>query len=180
MILQYLLFLILTLLSPNEPVIIDFSLPKEANKWVVVNDGVMGGLSKGKLTLTKQGVKFYGTVSLENNGGFTSLRSPYSRLDLSQFQKFSIKYKSEGVLHAFQLEHHDRFYLPNHKLPLKNSEEWTIIEYDLRDLDQYQMGRKTNQKMSDEALSKNIRLGFITSEKRAGSFTLEIAEIRFY
>ncbi|MEM1443591.1 MAG: CIA30 family protein, partial [Verrucomicrobiota bacterium] len=40
--------------------------------WSIVNDGVMGGLSKGKVEISKEGIMtFSGTLSLENNGGFS-------------------------------------------------------------------------------------------------------------
>jgi hypothetical protein len=52
-----------------------FSTDFKANQWIIVNDGVMGGISTSsiKLTNTQNGV-FSGTVKLENNGGFASVR----------------------------------------------------------------------------------------------------------
>jgi len=39
-----------------------------------VNDGVMGGVSDGRFRVTeRQTLEFYGTLSLENNGGFASV-----------------------------------------------------------------------------------------------------------
>ena len=43
--------------------------------WIV-NDGVMGGVSQSGLRHDPQGMIFEGQVSLENNGGFASMRSP--------------------------------------------------------------------------------------------------------
>ncbi len=41
-----------------------------------VNDGVMGGLSKGDPAVSKQQkLVFKGGISLENNGGFSSIRT---------------------------------------------------------------------------------------------------------
>jgi hypothetical protein len=40
-----------------------------------VNDGVMGGISQSTLRQDTQGMYFEGLVSLENNGGFASMRS---------------------------------------------------------------------------------------------------------
>ena len=40
--------------------------------WQIVDDGVMGGLSKGKFDISgKQTLKFSGNLSLKNNGGFS-------------------------------------------------------------------------------------------------------------
>ena len=52
-----------------------FSPQTNINEWQIVNDGVMGGVSKSKLTVTNDGFgKFSGTVSIENNGGFASVQ----------------------------------------------------------------------------------------------------------
>ena len=50
---------------------IDFGTNEIQEGWQVVNDGVMGGLSQGKVAYGKSSMKFSGTLSLENNGGFS-------------------------------------------------------------------------------------------------------------
>ena len=56
-------------------VIIDFRTP-DSGYWTIVNDGVMGGVSDGRFRITAdQTMEFFGTLSLENNGGFASVRS---------------------------------------------------------------------------------------------------------
>ena len=55
--------------------IYDFNKNKNLRDWQIINDGVMGGLSFGRLRLSENGNGlFYGFVSLENYGGFTSVR----------------------------------------------------------------------------------------------------------
>jgi NADH dehydrogenase [ubiquinone] 1 alpha subcomplex assembly factor 1 len=44
--------------------------------WNVVNDTVMGGVSSGELTWVDDAMVFTGELSLDNNGGFASVRSP--------------------------------------------------------------------------------------------------------
>ena len=48
----------------------------EAAAWTTVNDPVMGGTSTSKIAFGDGGLVFSGTISLENNGGFASARSP--------------------------------------------------------------------------------------------------------
>ena len=49
------------------------------NNWSIVNDDVMGGISKSFLSINEdENLIFKGYLSLENNGGFAS-----SRLSLS-------------------------------------------------------------------------------------------------
>lgn len=44
--------------------------------WTTVDDPVMGGGSTSTVTFDNGGLVFSGTISLENNGGFASARSP--------------------------------------------------------------------------------------------------------
>ncbi|WP_431238206.1 CIA30 family protein [Mycolicibacterium aichiense] len=45
-------------------------------RWTTVNDPVMGGRSTSNVAYGDGGLVFSGTISLENNGGFASARSP--------------------------------------------------------------------------------------------------------
>lgn len=56
--------------------LVDLGDPAAVTAWTTVNDPVMGGLSTARVTFGDGGLVFSGTVSLENNGGFASARSP--------------------------------------------------------------------------------------------------------
>ena len=61
----------------------DFSDPHTANAWQAIDDRVMGGLSRSTLRHDPAGhAVFEGTVSLERNGGFASVRSSPAALGL--------------------------------------------------------------------------------------------------
>lgn len=62
--------------APTSPPLFDFGAGGSADGWGVVNDTVMGGVSSGQLALTDGVLVFTGDLSLENNGGFASMRSP--------------------------------------------------------------------------------------------------------
>jgi hypothetical protein len=63
--------------------LIDFSNTNDI-EWYVVNDGVMGGVSQGRLERTGEDtVIFAGVLSLENFGGFASVRADIGLRDLS-------------------------------------------------------------------------------------------------
>ncbi len=53
----------------------DFTNAKTMRDCWIVNDDVMGGVSQSALRQDAQGMYFEGLVSLENNGGFASMRS---------------------------------------------------------------------------------------------------------
>ncbi len=57
----------------------DFSDPATVNDWTAIADRVMGGISSSSLRHHPAGLAvFGGTVSLEHNGGFASVRSSLS------------------------------------------------------------------------------------------------------
>jgi hypothetical protein len=56
--------------------LVDLDDANEVASWTTINDPVMGGLSASKVTFGDGGLVFSGSISLENNGGFASARSP--------------------------------------------------------------------------------------------------------
>ncbi len=65
-------------IDPDEPgvVLVDLDDAGEVATWTTVNDPVMGGMSTSRVTFGNGGLVFSGNISLENNGGFASVRSP--------------------------------------------------------------------------------------------------------
>ena len=57
-------------------VLVDLDDASTVAGWTTVNDPVMGGQSASRITYGPGGLVFSGTISLENNGGFASARSP--------------------------------------------------------------------------------------------------------
>ena len=164
----------------TSPFTIDFGQTTGGQDWRVVNDGVMGGRSQGKAVLTENSLKFEGTVSLENNGGFASFRGPYGKMDLSQFSTVSIRYKSTGQRFALNLELHEAYYMPKYKAYLEPSgEDWKEVTFDLTSLEAYRLGKKMGSTISKEDLQRIIRIGFITSEKKEGPFAFEVDYVKF-
>ena len=81
----------------GEKVIFDFSSQETSGKWRIVNDVVMGGISKSSITLSEDGTaKFSGTLSPDNNGGFASIRAYMEENDLIDYEGVIIKAKGDG------------------------------------------------------------------------------------
>ena len=81
---------------PDSLVIADFSRMTAAD-WFVVNDGVMGGISSGRMRPVGDDVAaFSGHVSLENNGGFASVRTVLEPGDLSAFAGLALRVRGDG------------------------------------------------------------------------------------
>ena len=170
---------VLALLYFGNSLLFNFSNESECNNWRVINDGVMGGLSQGKVVYEKDKLVFTGTISLRNNGGFSSLKSPFDYYDISDYSKLKIRYRSEGVKMAMTMETSRYFYNPYFKYELANSSSWKEIVIDLKDFKENRLGRETGNKLMQSDKSDIIRLGFINQEKKEQNFKLEIDYIKF-
>lgn len=162
--------------------IIDFgSSPDKIKDWIIISDNVMGGLTKSKLEYPENALVLTGNISLDNYGGFSSAKSRFGKFDLSEYQGVKIKYKSTGQKFAFTLEDSQNWTLPNYKGDFSALKENTWEEATLyfRDFKEYQIGRPTGQKMPLGSLQYIVRLGIITTEKKAGPFTIEVDYIEF-
>jgi NADH dehydrogenase [ubiquinone] 1 alpha subcomplex assembly factor 1 len=63
-------------LIESNAAVFSFASDADVRRWNVVNDTVMGGVSSGELTWVDDAMVFTGELSLDNNGGFASVRSP--------------------------------------------------------------------------------------------------------
>jgi hypothetical protein len=158
---------------------IDFGTETGGKNWRVVNDDVMGGRSASEAFLKKESLYFKGNVSLENNGGFASIRSPYQKMDLSGFKSVTIRHRGTSRNFALSFDRYTAWYRPNYKYEFVPNEEWQETTIKLSDFRESRVGRYTGNTMPEEAQSEIIRMGIILYDKKAGPFELEVDYIRF-
>jgi hypothetical protein len=93
------------LMADDKPrVLFDFIGADAAKEWQTVNDGVMGGVSEGKFKITDQKtLEFSGTLSLENNGGFASVRTKAKKLGLEKGDTLVARVKGDGREYSMNL-----------------------------------------------------------------------------
>ncbi|MBU0984268.1 MAG: CIA30 family protein [candidate division Zixibacteria bacterium] len=85
-------------------IIVDFADTAEIDRWVTVNDNVMGGVSEGRASLAEDGnMLFSGSISFENNGGFASIRARLEDSDLGKYEGFRIRVKGDGRIYQFRV-----------------------------------------------------------------------------
>lgn len=81
--------------------LLDFQSGEPA--WYARNDTVMGGVSNSRVRVDGGVLLFTGQVRLENNGGFSGIRSNPSRFDLTGFSRLILRVKGDGKRYALQL-----------------------------------------------------------------------------
>ena len=86
----------------SEVIMEDFDTNDLLN-WNIVNDTVMGGASQATLELTNDKyANFSGFLSLENNGGFSSIRAYYPP-DLTNVKSIVLRIKGDGRKYNFRI-----------------------------------------------------------------------------
>jgi monofunctional biosynthetic peptidoglycan transglycosylase len=157
----------------------DFARPDAAAAWQPVNDGVMGGVSEGRFRITEQGtMEFSGTLSLENNGGFASVRSRRTDLGLKPDDTLLIRLRGDGREYLLNL------YVPTLRMassyraaiPTKAG-EWTEVRIPLKDCYATSFGNKLPNAGPVDAARVNS-IGFMLADKKAGPFRLEVAWVK--
>jgi hypothetical protein len=85
-------------------ILFDFNAQSELRNWVIVDDVVMGGHSTGSFSLTPEGHGlFKGQISLENNGGFSSVRYRFDSKTVGEFTKVKLRVKGDGKSYQFRV-----------------------------------------------------------------------------
>jgi len=155
--------------------IFDFNSNCNLDNWYVVNDGVMGGLSEGHLTITKEGHGlFYGNVSLENYGGFTSIRYLLDNKKIKENAFCNIRLKGDGKNYQFRVKS-DEYQGFSYIYEFNTSGEWENIKIPLHEMYPSFRGRRLDMpNFSGEQIAE---ITFLIANKKAESFNLYIDQI---
>ena len=170
-----------TLASNSEMVLFDFENPADLQEWRVVNDGVMGGLSRGEMTRTDSGTAvFQGVLSLENNGGFSSTRTLPRPYKLEGYDGIVLRVRGDGNTYQFRLRLDDSFDGVAYRCKFRTeADTWTTVEVPFGECVPVFRGRALSG-VAPVSAGKIQQIGFLISEKQAGPFRLEVDRISAY
>ena len=160
-------------------VLFDFTGADAAKEWQNVNDGVMGGVSEGKFKITdKKSLEFYGTLSLENNGGFASVRTKAKKLGLEKGDKLIAKVRGDGREYTLNLYLDKPLVAFSYRATVQTKkDEWIEIKLPLDKFEATSFGRLVKDAGAVKPEEVNA-LGFMLGDKKAGVFKMEIESIR--
>lgn len=163
----------------NDPEnLIDFSESSKV-RWQVVNDGVMGGVSRSTIKPTdhRTGL-FFGELSLENNGGFASVRALIDPRDLSAFNGLEIRVRGDGRTYQLRLRTDGQYDGVAYRREFDTTpDEWTVVRLPFTGFEPTFRGRLVAGAPPLD-LKRIAQVAFMLADKRAGEFQLEIEHVR--
>ena len=147
------------------------------NNWNIVNDDVMGGVSKSYLSLNDENnLIFSGNVSLDNNGGFASSRMSLSTQSLNGIKSFKIKFRGDGNIYKLRLRQNNM--RASYSSDFKSvKDKWVEVNIPVEDFIPTWRGYSYNNYPALE-IEKINSLGIHISDKQEGKFKLEIKYIK--
>jgi hypothetical protein len=163
------------LAAERAKILFDFADPAALRGWQVRDDGVMGGLSKGNITRDPAGYAvFSGKVSLENNGGFSSMQANFDPIEVSQYEQAVIRLKGDGKDYRFIVKAESdasHYYVAE----FPTTGDWEEIKIPLRTM--YPVRRGDRLDLPDYPAETLSQVRLMIANGRAESFQLQIAGI---
>ena len=155
--------------------IFDFNKNSKIEDWRIVDDVVMGGKSSGSFKLSPEGFGlFEGRISLENNGGFSSVRYRFNRLKVEEASNIIIKLKGDGKNYQFRVKDNSNTYY-SYVATFETTGLWQNIEIPLKDMYPTFRGRKLDlPNFSHEYIEEIV---FLIGNKTPEQFKLLIDKI---
>ena len=145
-------------------------------KWNIVNDTVMGGRSSSRWIKNSTALSFEGFLSLENNGGFASVRHDLKNIDLSSTDGIFIKVKGDGRKYQFRIRSQASRWA-NYSQEFKTKRN-TVQTFFLPYKEFKPSWRGRSVRNVPTLSGKDVRgIGFLLGDKAQGKFKLEVLSI---
>lgn len=155
--------------------IYDFNKDSSKHDWRIIDDGVMGGQSQGSFTIDANGNGiFQGTISLKNNGGFSSMRYQFDKIQVTKDNIISIQLKGDGKDYQLRVKDENNAYF-SYITTFKTTGEWQTVDIKLTNLYPSFRGKKLNLPNFKSNYFEEIV--FLIGNKKNESFKLILDKI---
>jgi hypothetical protein len=170
------LFLIIAMMIlPESQLIFKFDHHTHSNDWKIIDDVVMGGRSSGRFSIDTNGNGvFSGDVSIENNGGFSSVQYQFNKIKTTKDSKVIIRLKGDGKEYQFRIKGKRNTYY-SYITIFKTSGDWENITINLKDL--YPSFRGQTMQMPNFTGDSFEEIVFLVGNKKNESFKLILDRI---
>tara|TARA_E500000178_G_C16893573_1_gene694691 strand:- start:258 stop:797 length:540 start_codon:yes stop_codon:yes gene_type:complete len=170
------IFCLITMNIKSQENLIDFSSKKNKIEWMIINDNVMGGRSKSNFKLYDDYATFQGSISVENNGGFASIR--FQKIaDLNSLKKILLHIEGDGKSYQFRVKENTDDYYSFVQI-FETSGKKEVIEIDLNKFYASYRGLKLDKIKFKKNKISEIR--FLIANKVEENFKLKIYKIELF
>ena len=155
-------------------------LPGRTLEWRAINDGVMGGVSRGGAEIAREGwLVFSGEVSLEHGGGFASVRTAPAPLGVTGVQALRLEARGDGKRYKLNLKTDAAFDGVQYQTAFTTpAGEWTSVALPLDAFAPKFRGRDVPDAPAIDP-ARIVTVGFLISDRQEGPFRLEVRAISF-
>ena len=148
--------------------------------WQTVLDGVMGGLSTGSIEAGEGGtLRFSGELSLENNGGFSQVRTSVPQGTFEGATGIVLRVKGDGRNYQCDIRSSRLRLMAGgyQRVFATKAGEWTEVEIPFSECVANSFGQRVRNAPSlDPASIESV--GITLSDKKEGPFAIEVDWIR--
>lgn len=182
--LRFITFLLLAILSGISmaddacTTLFDFSSPATVGEWRSVNDGVMGGRSRGGPEAIDKAMLFSGVINT-NGGGFSSVRAPLAIASLSGKNAFRLDWKPDKRRYQISIQtnvtYRGRPIAYRADIRALASDEWLSPTIFFSELKATIFGQSINAPAFDP--DNATRISLFINDGKDGPFRVEVASI---
>ena len=158
-----------------------FENPETEPEWHSVNDGVMGGLSQGQAEMKDGVMVFSGVLSLENNGGFSSVRTKDGSYNMTGADGIALRVKGDGRTYQLRVStdaRHRGSLISYQRKFETEAGQWTEVKIPFEEMKPGWRGQMLGGHILDP--SKISQLGILIGDKKKGEFKIEVDWMKTY
>ena len=158
----------------------DFTDNNPGDKWITVNDNVMGGRSKGGFAFKKKKLIFSGSTNT-NGGGFSSIRTNPDDLGLSEKDGLLIRFKGDGRTFKLgvRMDRSSVAYRADFETK-SDGKGWQVAKIPFDSLSSSWRGMRLPKDRYPLKKEKIRSIGFMIYDKKDGPFELQVDWIKAY
>ncbi|MEM7125016.1 MAG: CIA30 family protein [Chloroflexota bacterium] len=147
-------------------------------RWFPLDDNVMGGISNSNAAIVEPGyLSFSGTMSLENNGGFASIRSEWQTINLSDTDGILLHVLGDGNSYRLRIQAAETGReISYNGLFITVSNEWQLVYIPFEDMVPTYFGYVMDVEPVDKASIGSF--GLMLSDNQPGEFELYVDWMR--
>ena len=161
--------------NANCQCILNFDSKQSVNKWKTINDDVMGGVSTSDIKyINNDYAIFSGNISLENNGGFASIRRQLSGVNLYNKKSIVLRIKGDGKKYQLRIKK-NRFDYYSYVYSFPTSGNWESVSVELASM--YPSFRGQRLDFSNFSAKQIQQISILIANNKEEQFNLIIDEI---